>query len=480
MSNTRRRQRIRLVLGASSVALLATLAAAPMHAQNRPARTDTITFARDIASIFQDKCEICHRDEGMAPMSLSTYNEVRPWIRSIKAKVVGRDMPPWYVDKTVGIQKFANDRSLSDQQIDLIARWIDSGAPMGDPKDLPKAKNWPGDNVWQFAEYFGRPPDLVVKSPDYTMPAVSQDRWWEVHGTPAIPEDRWVAGTETRPARRSRRVVHHATTMLFQRETADVRDFLRAARTGKVDPSVLYPSDKKDDPAKLLDPSPAGQGFSEWAVGKNGELYIEHDAGQFLRAGSEIGWDIHLNASGEETPVEVETAFWFYPTGTLPKYRAMMNTFGYAQSHDIDIPPGQVSRLEGYTTLPAPAIILNFQPHMHFRGKAFTMEAIYPDGHSEVLNSVPQYRFNWHINYVYAKDAAPVLPKGTIIKTTAWHDNTAANRFNPDPSQWVTFGQRSVDEMAHANEVVIYISEADYERIIAERKKTANTTQQQQ
>jgi hypothetical protein len=333
--------------------------------------------------------------------------------------------------------------------------------------------------VWQFADYFGRPPDLVVKSPDYTMAAVSQDRWWEVHGTPAIPEDRWVAGTETRPARRSRRVVHHATTMLFQRETADVRDFLRAARTGKVDPSVLYPSDKKDDPAKLLDPSPAGQGFSEWAVGKNGELYIEHDAGQFLRAGSEIGWDIHLNASGEETPVEVETAFWFYPKGTLPKYRAMMNTFGYAQSHDIDIPPGQVSRLEGYTTLPAPAIILNFQPHMHFRGKAFTMEAIYPDGHSEVLNSVPQYRFNWHINYVYAKDVAPVLPKGTVIKTTAWHDNTVANKFNPDPSQWVTFGQRSVDEMAHANEVVIYISEADYERIIAERKKAPNTTQQQ-
>ena len=173
MSNTRRRQRIRLVLGASSVALLAALAAAPMHAQNRPARTETITFAKDIAPIFQDKCEICHRDEGMAPMSLSTYNEVRPWIRSIKAKVVGRDMPPWYVDKTVGIQKFANDRSLSEQQIDLIARWIDSGAPMGDPKELPKAKNWPGDNVWQFAEYFGRSPDLVVKSPDYTMPASS-------------------------------------------------------------------------------------------------------------------------------------------------------------------------------------------------------------------------------------------------------------------------------------------------------------------
>jgi hypothetical protein len=471
---------MRPVLGASSIALLATLAAAPAQAQPRTGRSDAITFAKDIAPIFQEKCEMCHRAEGMAPMPLTTYGEVRPWVRSIKLKVQGRDMPPWYVDKTVGIQKFANDRSLSDREIDLIARWVDAGAPQGDLRDQPKPRVWPADDVWQFAEYFGRPPDLVVKSPGYSMPAVSQDRWWEVRGTPVVPEDRWVAGTETRPVKKSRKVVHHATTMLFQRETAELRDFVRSARTGKVDPAVLYPSDKSDDPAKLLDPTPAGQAFSEWAVGKNGELYVEHEAGQFLRAGSEIGWDIHLNASGEETPVEVETAFWFYPKGKLPKYRAMMSAFGYAQAHDIDIPPGQVSRIEGYTTLPAPAIVLNFQPHMHFRGKAFVMEAILPDGRTEVLNSVPQYRFNWHINYVYTKESAPVLPRGTIIKTTAWHDNTPANKFNPDPAQWVTFGQRSVDEMAHANEVVIYISEADYERIIAERKKGATTTQQQQ
>jgi hypothetical protein len=473
MSDRRRRQLAGPLVGACLVALVA----GPAQAQTR---SEAVTFAKDIAPIFQEKCEICHRAEGMAPMSLTNYAEVRPWVRAIKTKVQGRDMPPWYVDKTVGIQQFANDRSLSDHEIALIAKWVDAGAPQGNPADLPKPKEFPAADAWQFAEYFGRQPDLVVKSPAYTMDAVSQDRWWEVRGAPSVPEDRWVAGTETRPAKRSRKVVHHATTMLFQKETAEVRDLLRSARTGKIDPSVLYPSDKAEDPAKLLDAPAAGQGFSEWAVGKNGELYVEHEAGQFLRAGSEIGWDIHLSASGEETPVEVETAFWFYPKGTLPKYRAMMSAFGYAKAYEIDIPPGQVSRLEAYTTLPAPAIILNFQPHMHFRGKAFTMEAILPDGRTEVLNSVPQYRFNWHINYVYTKDAAPVLPRGTIIKTTAWHDNTVANKFNPDPAQWVTFGQRSVDEMAHANEVVVYISDADYERIIAERKKAAATNTQQQ
>ena len=473
MSDRRRRHLAGPLFGACLVALVA----GPAQAQTR---SEAITFAKDIAPIFQEKCEICHRAEGMAPMSLTNYAEVRPWVRAIKTKVEGRDMPPWYVDKTVGIQQFANDRSLSDHEIALISKWVEAGAPQGNPRDLPKAKDWPAADAWQFAEYFGRQPDLIVKSPAYTMDAVSQDRWWEVRGAPSVPEDRWVAGTETRPAKRSRKVVHHATTMLFQRETAEVRDLLRSARTGKIDPSVLYPSDKPDDPSKLLDAPAAGQGFSEWAVGKNGELYVEQEAGQFLRAGSEVGWDIHLSANGEETPVEVETAFWFYPKGTLPKYRAMMSAFGYAKAYDIDIPPGQVSRLEAYTTLPAPAIILNFQPHMHFRGKAFTMEAILPDGRTEVLNSVPQYRFNWHINYVYTKDAAPVLPRGTIIKTTAWHDNTLANKFNPDPAQWVTFGQRSVDEMAHANEVVVYISDADYERIIAERKKAAATNTQQQ
>src|SRR6476661_3354119 len=134
MSDTRRHRPTRLVLGAAAVALIAYVAIAPAQAQNRAARTDSVTFAKDIAPIFQEKCEICHRTEGMAPMSLATYRDVRPWVRSIKRKVEARDMPPWYVDKTVGIQKFANDRSLSDHEIDIISRWVDAGAPQGDQR----------------------------------------------------------------------------------------------------------------------------------------------------------------------------------------------------------------------------------------------------------------------------------------------------------------------------------------------------------
>src|SRR5262245_52318819 len=183
----------------ASAAVFAMLTVMPLLAQS--ARTATPTFTKDIAPVFQEKCEMCHRKEGTGPMSLVSYSEVRPWVRSITRKVEARAMPPWYIDKTVGIQKFADDRSLSERAIALISRVVDAGAPEGDPRDLPTPKAWPSDDVWQFAAYCGRPPDLIVRSPEYSMPAVTQDRWWEVRGTPAAPEDRWVAGTETRPAR---------------------------------------------------------------------------------------------------------------------------------------------------------------------------------------------------------------------------------------------------------------------------------------
>src|SRR5712691_1583694 len=125
------------------------------------------TFSKDVARIFQSKCEACHRPDSMAPMSLITYQDARPWARSIKARVAARQMPPWHIDKNVGIQEFKNDRSLNDQEIETITRWVDAGAPQGDPKDMPPPIDWPAVSVWNFATLFGGPPDLVVKSPSF-------------------------------------------------------------------------------------------------------------------------------------------------------------------------------------------------------------------------------------------------------------------------------------------------------------------------
>jgi hypothetical protein len=123
----------------------------------------------------------------------------------------------------------------------------------------------------------------------------------------------------------------------------------------------------------------------------------------------------------------------------------------------------------------------SFQPHMHLRGKAMSMEAILPTGQVHILSHVANFNFNWHNSYVYADDAAPLLPKGTILKITAWHDNTAANKANPDPNVWVGYGDRTVDEMAHAWVNVTYMDDEDYLGEVAARKARldrANAPQQ--
>ena len=178
---------------------------------SKAADTDgSVTFARDIAPIFQEKCEECHHQGTAAPMSLSTYKEARPWAKSIREQVITRNMPPWHIDKTVGIQRYQNDRSLTDEQINAIVRWVDSGAPLGDIKDLPPPKQWP-DNDWQLARILGRPPDLVLKSGEYTMPAQGPDVWFRPVTDVPLTEPRWVRAVEFRPGTLAgRKIMHHA------------------------------------------------------------------------------------------------------------------------------------------------------------------------------------------------------------------------------------------------------------------------------
>jgi hypothetical protein len=166
---------------------------------------------------------------------------------------------------------------------------------------------------------------------------------------------------------------------------------------------------------------------------------------------------------------------WFYPKGVVPKHEVRFSSFG---AGDIVIPPQTVSMHEGFTVLQAPTILQSFQPHMHLRGKASLLEAIYPDGHTQVLSYVPNFAFNWHVNYIYADDAAPLLPKGTVMHSIMWFDNTAANRQNPDPRQWVTTGDRTVDEMGSNHTTLVYITEAEYKALVEQRKKRVPTTQE--
>jgi hypothetical protein len=219
----------------------------------------------------------------------------------------------------------------------------------------------------------------------------------------------------------------------------------------------------------------------EWAIGKQNDIYRE-GAGKLLEPGARIRWEMHYHAVGEEIRDHVELAVYLYPKGEEPKYRTYLTPFpgtpGTAGFGQLDIPPNQIVQTEGFTALRAPAMLENFQPHMHLRGKAMLLEAILPDGTRRTLNYVGNFNFNWMTNYIYADEAAPVLPKGTIIHVTAWHDNTTAKASNPDPNQWVGWGDRTVDEMAHAWVNVTYISDDDYKEWAAKHKpqKTAAAT----
>ena len=301
--------------------------------------------------ILQQKCQECHQPNSIAPMSLRTYSDVRPWTRAIKDRVVSLEMPPWHIDRAVGIQKFKNDRSLSQEQIDTIVRWVDGGAPLGDTADMPPPAEFPNPTAWRLSGRFGEP-DLIVASDPYTVAADGQDKWWRSTAETGLTEERWVRAIEIKPSfPGGRKVVHHAIARLQQEEDG----VIGLANGFNVDDDI-------------------GPGtFMEWAVGE------------------EVVDDV------------VELGVYFYDQGYVPKYRTILHSMRGHQG-GIDIPPGEIGMSQGFTRLKGPARLENFQPHMHMRGKAMSMEAILPDGSRRMLSNVGNFRWNWHINYIYDEE----------------------------------------------------------------------------
>jgi hypothetical protein len=252
---------------------------------------------------------------------------------------------------------------------------------------------------------------------------------------PGFTEDMYVMAIESKPADpKSFKVVHHFTTNLVE--------------------------DPEEDPVGLF--------LNEYALGKNGDVFPP-DAGRLIKAGTKINFNLHLNTRGEETPVSVKLGLKVFPKGRVPKYVAFTQHMGDAT--DLDIPSGQLSRHDGYFRLSKPALLGSFQPHMHNRGKASCMEAIYPGGHKvEMISCVSHYQFAWHLVYLYNEDEQPLLPAGTVLHLTSWYDNSANNKFNPDADNTITYGQRTIDEMGGAWVSYYNLSEADYKQQVEARK----------
>ena len=451
---------MRSVCTASAVVGVVLIASAA-NAQTAP------TFSKDIAPILQAKCQECHQPNSIAPMSLVTFAEARPWARSIKQRVAARQMPPWHIDQSVGVQKFKNDMSLSQKQIDTIVAWVDAGAPQGDAKDLPPARKIAADNEWKGVQDGFGPPDLVIRSSEYKMPASGQDVWYRPM-TESIPitEPRWVKMVEIRPTSlKARKVLHHSIAYQVL-SPENVQSVNTGTANGPGGPATF------DD---LVNRRPQ---LMEWAIGKGYDLFAE-GTGKMIMPGEKLSWDQHLHASGEEVNVGSEIALWLYPKGQEPKKRSYLIGFtGLKKRGFLDIAPNTMAYTEGFTVLKENTMITNFQPHFHLRGKAMEVKAILPDGSTQVVSYVGNFNFNWMTNYIYADDAAPVLPKGTVIQVSAWYDNTKNNPNNPDPDQWVGYGDRTVDEMAHAWMNVVYLTDDEYKSWLDAKKARATVERQ--
>ena len=347
-------------------------------------------------------------------------------------------MPPWHLDKSVGIRQFKNDISLSDAEIDTIVRWVDGGTKQGDPKDMPPPltfQEYKADGDW----FIGKPDLIVTFNKEMTMYANGPDWWINKFAETGLTEDRWVKAMQIKPG--NPKIVHHAVTSVIPPAGADLTDFV-------------------------------GGEFEEYAVGKYGDIYPEN-TGRLLPAGSRIQFDMHYFAIGEEAKDKTSLGIVFYPKGYVPKYKVTMVSFRNVPNDDLAIPPNSVVRHDGYFRLPRPARISSFQPHMHMRGKGMTLEAINLDNSVTVLSSTDHFDFNWHIAYVYRDDVAPLLPAGTVLHAIGIHDNTSANRRNPDPNMWAGYGERSVDDMLQLRLAVVYLDEADYQAQVAERRAKA-------
>ncbi len=421
-------------LATASCLVTALLAATPVAAQE-------VTFTRDVAPILYSSCVECHRPGSFAPMSLLDYETARRYARRIRDRVSRRIMPPWHVDRTVGIQEYENDTSLSDEEVATIVTWVDSGTPRGDAADLPTAPPMTGGE-WALEADMGRPPDLVVRSTPYDVVDNGQDQWWG----PDVPfegldEERWIKAYEFKPSfPLGLQVVHHGH-------------------------ATLRASDRT-------------VGIAHYGVGKRYETFPA-DVGMIFPAGeATVTWNLHYFPVGISVPQDVvEVGLWFYPEDAPPSIETRGEVLmrvdrmgGMPRGGDILVPPHGQQVLQGVHVLDEPTLISSFRPHMHMRGKEMSMEAIYPDGRREVLGKVADYKHVWQIAYQFAPDAKPLLPKGTVLLFTSVFDNSEENPLNPDPEQWVVFGRRGVDEMSHMWVGITELEEDEYERMVAERR----------
>ncbi|MDP6580866.1 MAG: hypothetical protein QF681_09425 [Vicinamibacterales bacterium] len=437
-------------VAAQGLFVLAVLAAAPQLAAAQANPTDDPTFTKDIAPILQRSCQKCHRPNSLAPMSLITYEEVRPWARSIKQRTGLRNrmgvMPPWYIEKDIGIQRFKDDWSLSDENIATIATWADAGAPRGNPADMPAPPAFIDVDEWEIGQ-----PDLIVSSTPIEVPGLAPD-WWGTLGEAdsGLTEDRYVAAIE-------------------YKERNDMQRGVRSDTVGGL--FVVHHS-----ALTTMGPDDGPRDAYQWPVhevGRNADIFDE-EAGPLLKAGSKLIFpSTHLHSNGTDTTAWLEVGFKFHPKEYEPTKEVELLFFG--NGPDIDIRGLEDNqRMDAYFTLPENTKVSVYEPHMHAPGVRMCLDAVW--GTTVQTLNCSGYDHNWVRVYKYEDDAAPLLPKGTILHLTGYFNNSLTNPNVPDPRNWSGSGHRSVDNMFINLLQAIYMDDDEFSAEVTRREEMMRAT----
>ena len=421
-----------------------------------PASNEIATFAKDVAPIVFKNCAECHRPGEAAPMSLLTYKDARPWAKSIREKVVNRQMPPWHADPRHG--EFRNDRRLTEAEIATIVNWVDNGAKEGDARHLPPAPT--------FAEGWGiGQPDLVLQMPEeFTLEASGPDEYQNFEIATNFNEDRWVQAVEARPG--NRRIVHHILALIkppadpnapkLTKEEADKQRALQEKesiyyREGflqrvKADAPVhnngcelpnggsgrQFDTSKRHTLPPVLTLFAPGRDVNNWEPG----------TARLIPAGSKLTLQVHYSkATGK---VEKDRSSIGIVFAKAPPSRVLMSEMVHNSYLKID-PGAERHRVTACWTTPKEFQLTAIMPHMHMRGAAMEVKLVYPEGRSEVVLNVPSYDFAWQTNYSLKRPLT--VPKGATFLITGHFDNSSKNRYNPDPLKAVRWGEPTYDEM---------------------------------
>ena len=411
--------------------------ALPAAAQNRDAaKSAAVTYTKDVAPVLYKHCTTCHRPGEIAPMSLLSYEETRPWARAIKDNVAKGTMPPWHADPAHGV--WANDRRLSAEEKDVIVRWVDAGAPQGDPQDLPPKP------VYTQGWSFGQPDVVLTMEKAYELPPQGEIPYQYFEVPTNFTEDKWIQAFEIRPGDRS--VVHHV--LVYARPPQPVRRppvFRPQNPPGPLSPTQqreIEEAKKNPEAAQRNSPASRGPLIAQIAPGVTSASFPAGTALQ-IPAGSVLTFQVHYTTNGKAASDRTSIGFQFakQPPAVEMRVGAMLNP-------RFMIPAGAASHpVESGMEFLEDVTLYSLGPHTHLRGKSWHYSLTYPDGRSEVLLAVPNYDFNWQTGYVFATPLR--VPKGSILKAVAHYDNSKENKANPNPSQDVYWGDQTWEEMQY-------------------------------